>query len=143
MIFPFDAAWIARSNARTFAAGAGFSARPWSRLELRADYQLLLSRERLAYDFASADALAPGETAADAGHRFPYLRSTDHAVETSARITLTDWLATRLIYRFLDSRVSNFHQAGLQPRIGHALYLGHVDGDFSAHVVGATAEVSF
>ena len=64
-------------------------------------------------------------------------------VETSARVTITDWLATRLIYRFQDSRVSNFHQTGLQPRIGHALYLGHVDGDFSAHFAGASAKLSF
>ena len=143
VIFPFADAWTARSKARTYAAGAGFSTRPWSRLELRADYQLLISREKIAYEFATAAALAPGVTAADAGNRFPYLRNTDHVVETSARVTLTDWLATRLIYRFQDSRVSNFHQTGLQPRIGHALYLGHVDGDFSAHVVGASAELSF
>lgn len=143
VLFPFDGAWTARSKAQTFAAGAGFSARPWSRLELRADYQLLLSRERIAYDFASAAALAPGLSAADVGNHFPQLRNTDHVVETTARITVTDWLATRVIYRFQHSRVSNFHQAGLQPRIGHALYLGHIDGDFNAHVVGASAEVSF
>ncbi len=142
-VFPYDHSWTARTRAPSVAAGAGLAARPVERLELRADYQLLLSRERLSYDFAGIGALAPGTTAAEAGSRFPTLRNTDHVVDASARITLTEWLAARVLYRFQYSRIDNFHQTGLVPRIGHALYLAHVDGDFAAHVLGGSLQFRF
>jgi hypothetical protein len=142
-VFPFDNAWATRSRTRSFAAGAGISTRPFARLELRGDYSVLVSRERISYAFASPGALAPGVSAQDAGTRFPDLRNTDHVLDASARIDLTDRLAARLLYRFQRSQVANFHQTGLVPRIGHALYLGHVDGDFTAHVIGGTLQVHF
>jgi MtrB/PioB family decaheme-associated outer membrane protein len=142
-VFPLDHAWDLRTRERSLSAGAGLSARPWKPLELRADYQLLLSRERLSYDYASIDALAPGVTAVDAGTSFPDLRNLDHLVDLSARVELAKWIAVRALYRFQHSTISNFHQTNLVPRIGHALYLGHVDGDFTAHVVGGSVQLSF
>ncbi len=140
-VFPFDRAWDARTRAESVAAGAGFTARPVERLELRLQYQLLVAEERLSYGFASASALAPGTTAADAGARFPTLRNTDHILDTSARFQVTDWVALRFAYRYWHSTIANFHQAGLVPRIGHAIYLGHVDGDFAAHWLGGSVEI--
>lgn len=142
-VFPYDGAYELNSRERSVAVGAGISARPWHRLELRADYQVLLSRERIDYDYASAAAFAPGVTAQDAGSRFPSLRNADHIVEASARLALTQQLAVRLLYRYFDSTIANFQQDGLVPRIGHALYLAHRDGDYTAHVIGGTAQLRF
>jgi MtrB/PioB family decaheme-associated outer membrane protein len=142
-VFPFDGAWDLRSREQSLAFGAGLSARPWKRLELRADYQVMLSREQISYDYASVAALAPGITAEDAGSHFPNLRDAEHVVEAGARFALTEQISVRLLYRYLDSTIANFYQDGLVPRIGHALYLGHRDGDFAAHVVGGTLQLHF
>ena len=142
-VFPFEGAWDARSRERSLGFGAGLSTRPWRRLELRADYQVMLSRERISYDYATAAALAPGVTAQDAGSAFPDLRNADHIVEASARVPITEQLAARVLYRYIHSTVANFSEDGLVPRIGHALYLGHRDGDFDAHVLGGTVQLRF
>jgi MtrB/PioB family decaheme-associated outer membrane protein len=142
-VFPFDRAYELNSREQSVAVGAGMSARPWHPLELRADYQVLLSRERIDYDYASAAALAPGSTAQAAGTHFPNLRNADHIVEASARVALTQQVAVRALYRYMHSTIANFQQDGLAPRIGHALYLAHRDGDFDAHVVGGTVQLRF
>ena len=142
-VFPLDLSWGARTRTRALSVGGGASARPHALLELRADYQLLASRERLAYDYAGPDALAPGTTPADAGSRFPHLENVDHLLDVSARVDLGEHLAVRALYRFQHSTIANFYQEGLVPRIGRALYLGHVDGDFTAHVVGGSLQARF
>ena len=142
-VFPLDRAYELNSREQSVAVGAGMSARPWHPLELRADYQVLLSREEIDYDYASAAALAPGTTAQDAGSHFPSLRNADQIVEASARIALTQQVAVRALYRYMHSAIANFQQDGLAPRIGHALYLAHRDGDFDAHVVGGTVQLRF
>ena len=142
-VFPLDHAWSTRSRQRGYSAGAGLSARPLAVLELRIDYWLSIASERLSYDFASVAALAPG-TAPDAvGSRFPDLRSADHVVDVSARLELAAGVAARVLYRFQRSTIDDPQQAGLVPRIGRTLYLAHVDGDFTAHVVGGSLELSF
>ena len=142
-VFPLEGAWDARSRERSLAFGAGLSTRPWRRLELRADYQVMLSRERISYDYASEAALAPGVTAQTAGSDFPDLRNSDHVVEASARFPITEQIAARVLYRYIHSTVANFTEDALVPRIGHALYLGHRDGDFDAHVLGGTVQLRF
>jgi MtrB/PioB family decaheme-associated outer membrane protein len=142
-VFPFDGAWDLRSREQSLAFGTGLSARPWKALELRADYQVALSRERISYDYASEAAFAPGVTAQDAGSHLPSLRNADHVVEASARLALSEQISARILYRYMNSTIANFHQDGLVPRIGHVLYLGHRDGDFAAHVVGGTVQFRF
>ena len=64
-------------------------------------------------------------------------------MEASARVPITEQLAARVLYRYIHSTVANFTEDGLSPRIGHALYLGHRDGDFAAHVLGGTVQLRF
>jgi len=142
-VFPFAGAYEMNSREQSVAVGTGLSARPWKPLELRADYQILLSREQIDYDYASAAALPPGVTADAAGSRFPTLRNADHIVEASARVALTEGIAVRAVYRYLHSTIDNFQQDGIAPRIGHALYLAHRDGDYDAHVLGGTVQLRF
>jgi hypothetical protein len=92
-VFPLEGAWDVRSRERSLGFGAGLSTRPWRKLELRADYQVMLSREKVSYDYATAAALAPGVTAQQAGSDFPDLRNADHIVEASARVPITEQLA--------------------------------------------------
>ena len=141
--FPADNEWTARSTTRVLSAGGGLSARPFDRLELRGDYFFLISRERVDYDFAGTGALAPGVTAAAAGSRFPHLRNADHILDASAEIGIVEQVSLHLLYRYHRARVRDFQQTDLVPRIGHAIYLGHVDGDFIAHVLGAGLKVRF
>jgi len=50
---------------------------------------------------------------------------------------------TRVFYRFQYQTIDDFHQQGLQPVVNHNLYLGHVDDDYAAHMIGATVRLQY
>jgi hypothetical protein len=49
----------------------------------------------------------------------------------------------KIFYRLRASQIEDFQQTGLVQVIDQRLLLGHVDGDFRAHVMGATAELRY
>jgi hypothetical protein len=143
-VFPLANAWTLETTETGGNAGAGFRWRLLDRLTLESAYSFLLTRQRLDYDFASAGALAPGVTAAQAGSRFPELRTVDHVLQSSVRLELSPRVALRIFHLFQRERLDDFQQQGLEAGlVGGALFLGHVDGDYQAHVVGATAQLRF
>jgi len=83
--------------------------------------------------------------AAQAGSRFADLRYVNHLFQTSLRTQIHSGLSLRLSYAFRDSSIDNFQQTGLEPIVAEQqlLYLGHVDRDFTTHVVTVTLQYQF
>jgi len=47
----------------------------------------------------------------------------------------------RIFHRYHHSRVRDFSQTGLAALEANRLFLGHIDRDFSAHVIGVSVQV--
>jgi len=143
-VFPFDLAWRLGSDAQVHSAGVGVRWKATSRITLQTDYALLDGREGVDYEFASASAIGTGVSPAQAGSHFPPLRYLDQAITTSLVVALTEHLELRLFHRFEDSSVQDFAQRHLEPLSDpRALFLGHVDRDFSASLYGASLRLGF
>lgn len=145
LVFPFLNEWSTDSKRRTWGAGAGLRLAFWKRFDWRVDYSFFYSREELSYDFDPAGNALADVTAAEAGSHFPDLRYVDHLLQTSLRSQIVDGLWLRVSYAFRDSSIDNYQQTGLQPIVDgqQALYLGHVDRDFTTHVISATLQYQF
>jgi MtrB/PioB family decaheme-associated outer membrane protein len=141
--FPLANAWTADSDGSTLGFGTGFRARPVPRLELSGDYSWLRSRDLLDYAFASDGALAAATTAAEAGSGLPRLRSRAQVLRLATEIELSERWSARFFYRFEHSRLQDPQQRALVPRIRHTLYLGHVDDDFKATILGGALRLRF
>jgi MtrB/PioB family decaheme-associated outer membrane protein len=137
--------WSADSDGSTLGFGTGFRAQVLPRLELSGDYSWLRSRDELDYRFASDGALAAATTAAEAGSGLPRLRTSDQVLRLAADLELDERWSARFFYRFEHSRLEDPQQRGLVPRpvSTQTLYLGHVDDDFKASVVGASLSLRF
>ena len=137
--YPLSNRWTWDSNFSGMTLGVGLTATPVPRVALRADYRFQRSNEDIdtAFD-RSGGALPPSTDPATARSRFPSLSQTDHLLDASASYAWTDTITTRAFYRYQYSTIRDFHQRGLQPVINQNLFLGHVDDDYSVHVVGAT-----
>jgi Putative outer membrane beta-barrel porin, MtrB/PioB len=147
-VYPLANAWSVHTRDSGGSAGAGFWLRPLERVSLESSYRYVVIEQQLGYDFASASAsasaLAPGTSAAAAGSGFPALRTADHVLDTSVRLELTHGLAVRVFYRFQLGRIQDFQQDGLDAGlVAGSLFLGHVDRDFTAQVVGATIQLRY
>ena len=135
--FPPENAWSQRTREATGAAGVGLWARPFARVTLDTNYGFILTTQKLRYDYRSDGALPPGVTGAEAGNRFPDLRTEDHVLQTSLRVELTEKVALRAFHGYERGTIGDFQQTGLQAGvIAEAYYLGQVDRDYDAHVVG-------
>lgn len=142
--FPLSNRWAWDSDSRGITLGAGLTAQPHTRLELRGDYRFQRSHEVVDTDFdRTGGALTPLSDPTNARSRFPTQRQIDHIVDASANYHWTDSISTRVFYRFQYSTINEFHQQDLQPVINHNLYLGHVDDDFAVHVLGATCQLRY
>lgn len=142
--FPPQNTWSVHTREGSVAAGITGWARLLERVTLETSYAFILTRSRLDYDYASDGALALGVTSAAAGSRFPTLRTADHVLTTSLRLELIDHVALRVFHLYQRGRIDDFQQAGLEDGvIGGAYFLGHVDRDYDAHVVGATVQLRF
>lgn len=142
--FPLSNRWKWDSKTSGFTLGAGLIAQPHSRVELRVDYRFQRSNEVVDVAFnRTGKALTLLSDPANASTRFPTLKQIDHDVSASASYRWTDSLVTRVFYRFLYQTIDDFHQQGLQPVVNHNLYLGHVDEDYAAHVIGATVRLQY
>jgi hypothetical protein len=142
--FPPQNTWWEHTSERTWAAGWSSWVRFLSRVTLETSYAFVGTRSRLDYDYASAGALSLGVTSAVAGSRLPTLATENHVLSTSLRIELVEHLALRVFHVYQRARIDDFQQAGLEAGvIGGAYYLGHVDRDYDAHVLGATVQLRF
>ena len=141
--FPAANEWIADSDGSTLGLGTGFRAQVLPRLVLSGDYSWLRSRDQLDYSYASDGALAPTTTAAEAGSGLPRLRTSDQVLRLAAELELSERWSARLFYRFEHSRLEDPQQRGLVPLIRRTLYLGHVDDDFKASIVGGALSLRF
>ena len=131
---PGATSWEFETELWSFALGAGFRWQPTRRLTWKADYVHTRSRE------TQRNELGP-LSAADS---FPSQHGTDHALETSLAFQWIEPLGTALFYRFQRGTLEDLNQIGLAPNLGgNALYLGHVDDHYSAHLVGATLKLRF
>ena len=143
-VFPYALAWRLGSDERVHSAGAGLRWKLSSRFTLQTDYAFLDSREGVDYDFASAAALGTAVTPDQAGSHFPPLRYRDQLVATSLIVALDQHVELRLFYRFEHSSVQDFAQRHLEPLSDpSALFIGHVDGDFSASLYGVSLRLAF
>jgi MtrB/PioB family decaheme-associated outer membrane protein len=143
-LFPLANRWSWDSETRGITVGAGLTARPHSNLELRLDYHFQHSRETADADFdPGGGALPPSVAAATARSHFPSLRQLDHVVDGSATYHWSDAIGTRIFYRFQYSTIDDFHQQGLIPVVNQNLFLGHVDDDYTVHVMGITSRFRY
>ena len=141
--FPSENAWELESERTSAFAGAGFEVRVLERVTIESTYRFTYTRERLDYDFAGASAL---------GSRFPTLNRRDHSILSALRFAVTEHVGLRVFYMFERGEVDDFQQDGLRdptlltgiPGTGAGtLFLGHVDHDYSAHVIGGTVQLKY
>ena len=138
-VFPFLNSWSLDTNGDSVDVGMGVRRRLLEIVTVEANYHFVFGEQHLEYEFRSAGSLTPGDDPGLAGGDFPKLRTLDHILETSVRIELTDRLDARLEYRLQVGKLDDFQQSGIdQGLVGGGLFLGHVDRDFTAHVLGAT-----
>ncbi len=131
---PCATCWEFETELWSFALGAGFRWQVLPLLTWKADYVHTHSRETQR---SESGALSVSD-------RFPSQHGTDHAVETSLAFQWLEPLGTTLFYRFQHGTLRDLNQLGLTPNLGgNALTLGHVDGDYSAHLIGATLALRF
>lgn len=144
VVFPLENAWRIEGDETTWGAGAGFRLQPLARIVLDADYAFVDSRSAYAFQAAGPGALAPGVMRAAS---LPDLRTIDHALRLGVRIALVERAGVLLRYRLEHSRIVDFSQRGLVPETvltsSGALFLGHRDLDYTAHVFAITVQVRF
>jgi MtrB/PioB family decaheme-associated outer membrane protein len=128
--YPAQNRWSVDEDATTFALGAGAHLMRGP-LRLEASYSFVDTRTQLDYDFASDTALA-GVTAAQAGSRYPELKTRDHVLMSSLFWEFRPGFALRLAYRFSHSTLRDFQQAGLPTRDGNRIFFGHQDRSYQA-----------
>jgi MtrB/PioB family decaheme-associated outer membrane protein len=126
--------WRHETELWSFALGGGFRWELLERLTWKADYVHMRSRE--------TESNAPGII--EAKGQYPSQHGTDHLLESSLAYRWPFGLEAALLYRFQRSTLQDVNQIGLLPNLGgNALYLGHVDDNYSAHLIGATLALSF
>lgn len=109
------------------------------RVNVDLNYSFDSSKEEFDFNIAGLGALSPGLAVAK---DLPDLRRQNHVLQTSLRVSMHENAALRFFYRFEDSTISDFSQQDLTPAlIPGALFLGHVDRDYTVHVFGVTLQV--
>lgn len=142
--FPLSNRWAWDSDTRGITLGAGLTAKPHSRLGLRADYRFQRSHEVVDIDFdRNGGALTVISNPATARTRFPTLKQTDHVIDASATYKWSEAISTRIFYRYQYATIDDFSQQGLTQVVNQNLFLGHVDDDFAVHVMGATCQLRY
>jgi hypothetical protein len=107
-------------------------------------YTFLSTETELGYEPASAGALVPGVTLAEAGDRFPTLRLREHVASAQLRVAITAHVEAGALYRFEHARIDDFHQTGLTPLADPgSILLADVDRSFAAHLFGAWLRFGF
>ena len=143
-VFPLEASWKMETAETSTGVGAGFRWRAHERLILEVDLHRVSTRGRRDFAIGGPAALTVGLVEAQA---LPDLRTRDLRLGASARIELAELLAVRLLYRYERGVIADFHQQGLDrgPVLtgSGALFLGHVDRDYAAHLFALTLQARF
>jgi hypothetical protein len=143
-VFPYANAWRLDADDRTHSAQVGFELRPHERVTASVSGSLLDATTRLSYDAASEGALVPGVTAAQAGDAFPALRLREYVVTSQIAVEVMRHVEIGVLYRFEDARIDDFHESGIEPLvIPGAIYLGHEDQSYRAHLIGTWLRLGF
>ncbi len=143
--FPLENGWRVESEGTGVGWGGGITARLVRSIDLDSHYAFLSTRDEL--DTAAAGPGAPVNSAT-IPPRLPALRTRDHVLETSLRLTLRPDLALRLFHRYERSSVADFHQTGLPsllptPIAPRRVFIAHEDGDFEASLYGIAVQLRF
>ena len=161
--YRLDRQWQVQSHQYSGLVGLGFRARISSRWTLETRYSLAFTRQQIDFDYATTLALAnPSVSEGEAGNDFPLLETLDQSLETSLRYQISEFLALRVFYLYWYGKVDDFQQTGLDdpelveqmccdpfdplapPPFGAGtLFLGHVDRDYSTHMIGATVQLRY
>ena len=141
--FPFSNQWNVRANGDAIGWGGALTLHPLDWIEFDTRYTFLVTREDEHQSFASSAALANQDFTRPVPDELPRLRSRDHGLETSLRLSLRKSLSVRFFYRYELSGVADYHQTGLPTLIGRRIYLGHVDSDYEAGFYGVALQVGF
>ncbi|MEB2343800.1 MAG: MtrB/PioB family outer membrane beta-barrel protein [Deltaproteobacteria bacterium] len=143
-MFPLANVWRLESSELSHAAGLTGTIQLHPRVALESAYTFLTTETRLDYEPASAGALVPGVTLAEAGDSFPTLRLREHVTSAQLRVTIAAHLEAGALYRFEHARIDDFHQSGLTPLSDPgSIFLADVDRSFAAHLFGAWLRVGF
>lgn len=138
-VFPFENAWRLDATATSWSIGAGLRIDAIPRIGIDLNYSFISSREAHVFEIAGSGALGTGLSEAE---DLPDLLTRNHLLTTSIRFSLIDDAFLRIFHRFERSAIRDFSQSGLDPEKvlndSGALFLGHVDRDFDAHMVGVT-----
>ena len=136
--YPLANAWRIETRERNDAAGFGAKAN-LDAFGLDFRYTFGDSRSPIRYDAASPGASGlplPDEAPSGA---FPDITFRQHLAETSLVFPIGARLAVRLYHRYEDTRISDWHYAGLAGNLvqGQFLYLGAGPQGYRANVFGA------
>jgi hypothetical protein len=119
--------------------GAGVRIHLLDRAIVDLNYMFISTEEDYRFSIASPGALGTGLSQAD---DLPQLRTRSHHLTTSIRFSIVKSAFLRVFYRFERATIRDFSQQGLIPEDvlldSGALFLGHIDRDFDAHVIGVT-----
>ncbi|MBW2715428.1 MAG: MtrB/PioB family decaheme-associated outer membrane protein [Deltaproteobacteria bacterium] len=138
-VFPFRNRWSLDTNEVSWGLGSGVRIHLLDRVIVDLNYMFISTEEDYRFSIASPGALGTGLSQAD---DLPQLRTRSHHLTTSIRFSIVKSAFLRVFYRFERATIRDFSQQGLIPEDvlldSGALFLGHIDRDFDAHVVGIT-----
>jgi hypothetical protein len=142
LVFPFDNAWRLDTDEISWGVGAGIRLHAASRVVLDLNYVFIHTEEEYDFDIASSGALDGNLTEAE---DLPDLRTRNHLLQTSIRISIVENASLRFFYRFERSTIRDFSQRDLVPDevllSSGALFLGHIDRSYDVHVFGLTLQI--
>ena len=138
-VFPLRNRWALDTDEISWGVGTGVRIRVLRRVTAEVNYSFISTKEDYHFRIAGPGALADGLTAAG---DLPDLRTRSHRLTASLRYSILENAFLRVFYRFERATIRDFSQSGLVPENilldSGALFLGHIDRDFDAHVIGVT-----
>jgi hypothetical protein len=138
-VFPFRNSWKLDTDEISWGLGAGVRTHLFGRVIVDLNYLFISTEEDYHFSIASPGALGTGLSRAD---DLPRLRTRNHRLTASLRFSIVENAFLRVFYRFERATIRDFSQRQLIPEDvlldSGALFLGHIDRDFDAHVIGIT-----
>jgi hypothetical protein len=138
-VFPLRNSWKLDTDEVSWGLGAGVRTHLLDRVIVDLNYLFISTEEGYHFSVASPGALGTGLSRAD---DLPRLRTRSHRLTASLRFSIVENAFLRVFYRFERATIRDFSQRQLIPEDvllnSGALFLGHIDRDFDAHVIGIT-----
>jgi MtrB/PioB family decaheme-associated outer membrane protein len=138
-VFPFRNSWKLDTDEVSWGLGTGVRIHLLDRAIVDLNYLFISTEEDYDFSIASPGALGTDLSQAD---DLPRLRTRSHRLTASLRFSIVESAFLRVFYRFERATIRDFSQRQLIPEEvlldSGALFLGHIDRDFDAHVIGVT-----